>query len=114
MCIQYTMSSQPLISSYRRSGNIIYSAGVTSTGDPEAQVRGCFAQLEKVLKDAGAGWKDVLKVNVYLVDLNDREKYLNKVWKEYFPANPPSRTTVQVGLAPPAVVEMELVAVVQQ
>jgi enamine deaminase RidA (YjgF/YER057c/UK114 family) len=107
------MSNQPLISSYRRSGNIIYSAGVTSTaGDPEGQVRACFTQLENVLKDAGAGWKDVLKVNIYLVDLNDRERYLNKVWREYFPTNPPARTTVQAGLAPPVIIEMELVAVV--
>ena len=107
------MSTQPpLISPYRRVGSVIYSAGVTSSsGGAEAQIRGCFAQLEKTLADAGARLADVVKVNIYLVDLDDRERYLNAIWREYFPVNPPARTTVQAGLAPPAVVEMELVAI---
>ena len=99
-----------MFSKYREAGSIIYTSGVTSTGNSETQIRGCFEKLKGVLAEAGASMGDVLKVNVYLVDLNDREKYLNPIWREYFPSNPPARTTVQAGLSEPAKVEIEMVA----
>jgi 2-iminobutanoate/2-iminopropanoate deaminase len=106
------MSSHSLISPYRRVGNVIYTSGMLSKEeDTEAQVRDCFAQLKKVITEAGATLNDVVKVNIYLVDLSDREKYLNKVWSEYFPSNPPGRTTVQAGLAAPVRIEIEAVAI---
>ena len=100
----------PLISKSRSANGIVYTSGVTSAqGDAASQIRGCFEKLKNVLEEAGLGLGDVIKVNVYLADLADREVHLNPIWLEYFPANPPSRTTVQAGLGGP-LVEVEMVA----
>jgi enamine deaminase RidA (YjgF/YER057c/UK114 family) len=54
--------------------------------------------------------KNIVAAVVYLTDINDRPKYFNPIWREYFPEDPPTRTCVQVGLAPPATVEVTVVA----
>ena len=56
--------------------------------------------------------ENIIKATVYLTDLNDRPKRFNPVWSEYFPENPPTRTCIQVGLAPPAKVEVTVVAII--
>lgn len=68
-------------------------------------------KLKKVLSEAGASMDSVIKATVYLVDLEDRQRYLNDIWREYFPSNPPCRTALQVALFADARVEIEMVAV---
>lgn len=96
-------------------GNLVFTSGMTgSPGDVETQIRNTLKKLKSVLEGAGTSFENVVKGTVYLADLNDREGYLNKIWKETFPENPPSRTCVQVGLAPGDFVEIELVAVIPE
>jgi 2-iminobutanoate/2-iminopropanoate deaminase len=79
-------------------------------GDVEAQTRRVFANLESVLTAAGRTFDDVVKVNVYLVDMADLAA-MNAVYATVFRAPFPARTTVAVaGLPLGASVEIELVA----
>lgn len=79
-------------------------------GDLATQVRQVFANLERVLAAGGLGFDDVVKVNVYLVDMADFAA-MNAVYATVFAAPFPARTTVAVaGLPLGARVEVELVA----
>lgn len=87
------------ISRYKTVGDLIFLSGITSnTGDAPTQMRGCFEKIKETLTEAGGSMESVLTATVYLSDLSDREKHFNAIWKEYFPTNPPTRTTVQVGI----------------
>lgn len=69
-----------------------------------------FRNLEHVLEAAGCGFGDVVKVNVYLVDMNDFAE-MNAVYATYFDGQFPARTTVAVaGLPLGARVEIEMQA----
>jgi 2-iminobutanoate/2-iminopropanoate deaminase len=79
-------------------------------GDIEAQTRRVFANLESVLAAAGRSFDDVVKVNVYLADIEDFAA-MNRVYATVFTAPYPARTTVAVAALPlGARVEIELVA----
>jgi len=96
-------------------GNLVFTSGMTgSPGDVETQIRNTLSRLKTALENAGTSFENVVKATVYLTDLGDRERYLNKIWRETFPENPPSRTCVQAGLAPGTFVEIELVAVIPE
>src|SRR5258705_4139844 len=62
----------------------------------EIQARHCLESLKRVLAEAGASMDRVLKAEVHLVDPADFYEF-KLVWNEYFPSNPPARTTVEVG-----------------
>ena len=62
----------------------------------EIQARQCLESLKKVFAEAGASIDRVLKAEVHLVDSADFYEF-KLVWNEYFPSNPPARTTVEVG-----------------
>jgi 2-iminobutanoate/2-iminopropanoate deaminase len=79
-------------------------------GDVEAQTRRVFANLESVLTAAGRTFDDVVKVNVYLIDMADFAA-MNAVYATVFRTPFPARTTIAVaGLPLGARVEIELVA----
>jgi len=69
--------------------------GQVEIEEAEAQARQLFENLKSTLALAGAGLDDVVKVAVYMMDLNDRTPF-NKVWSEYFGTEPPARFAVQV------------------
>lgn len=84
--------------------------GEVVPGGIEAQARQVFANLEAVLTAAGASFADVLKVNVYLTDLDDF-RTVNAIYAEAFDAPYPARTTIAAaGLPLGAAVEIEIVA----
>ncbi len=58
-----------------------------------AQVRQTLRNLQAILKGAGADLKDVVKVNAYLSDITRFQEY-NTIYKEFFPSEPPARTTI--------------------
>ena len=60
------------------------------------QTRHCLEQLAATLKAAGSSLERVLKADVHLADAADYYEF-KRVWREYFPKNPPARTTVEVG-----------------
>ena len=69
-----------------------------------------FANLASVLEAAGRSFADVVKVNVYLIDMGDFAA-MNSVYAGVFSVPYPARTTIAVaGLPLGARVEIELVA----
>jgi 2-iminobutanoate/2-iminopropanoate deaminase len=99
------------------SGDHVYTAGQVAfdeSGTPvpggiDAQVRQALENLRACLEAAGCGLEDVVKVNAFLADLADFDGY-NAVYREYFADPYPARTTVQAGLPPRLLVEIEAVA----
>ena len=84
--------------------------GALREGGVGDQTHQCFDNLFAVLADGGLGPDDVLKVNVYLTDMNDFAD-MNEAYATRFNAPPPARTTVGVAALPmSARVEIELVA----
>jgi 2-iminobutanoate/2-iminopropanoate deaminase len=61
------------------------------------QVRQTLRNVQTILEAAGSTLDDVVKVNVYVTDLT-RFAEFNEVYKEFFRHDPPTRTTVAVGL----------------
>jgi enamine deaminase RidA (YjgF/YER057c/UK114 family) len=62
----------------------------------EMQTRHCLETLKGVLKEFGGSLDRVLKADVHLIDPADFYEF-KLVWREYFPVDPPARTTVEVG-----------------
>jgi 2-iminobutanoate/2-iminopropanoate deaminase len=102
-----------------RFGDLLFISGVPPTdakgklvgGDDVAeQTHQVFRNMKLVLDAAGASFADILKVTVYLLDVNDRAK-INPVRKEYFGAARPASTLIGVSeLAIPGMkVEIEAV-----
>lgn len=103
--------SKSIISKVMKAGTLLFLSGMTGEGpDTGTQIRDIFGKIKKTLEDAGSSLNNVISATVYLIDLNDRSTFLNPIWNEYFTINPPTRTTVQVGLAPPAKVEITVIA----
>jgi len=63
--------------------------------DPLEQARQALRNLEAVLAGSGATLKHVVKVTLYLHDL-ERRKEFHQAWMEFFPADPPARIAVGV------------------
>ena len=104
-----------LISGANIIGNLVYTAGMTGgLDDTETQVRNTFQRLQEVLEKAGTSMDNVLKATVYLADLSDKSKYLNVIWKEYFPTNPPSRTCIQAIVGEGIKIEIEMIAFIPE
>ncbi len=79
-------------------------------GGVEAQTRQVLTNLKHVLESADSGLNYVVKTTVFLQDMADFAK-MNAIYAEFFPENPPARSTVQVaGLPKGALVEIECVA----
>jgi 2-iminobutanoate/2-iminopropanoate deaminase len=78
-----------------------------------AQTRQVFANVGAVLEAAGAGFGDVVKVTVFLTDVDDR-RAVNTVREEVFGGTRPASTLVEVSrlAVPGARIEVEAVAVI--
>jgi 2-iminobutanoate/2-iminopropanoate deaminase len=82
-------------------------------GGIEAQTRQVLTNLKHVLESADSGMKFVVKTTVFLQNMDDFAA-MNGVYAEFFPENPPARSTVAVAALPKgALVEIECVAMVQ-
>jgi 2-iminobutanoate/2-iminopropanoate deaminase len=113
---------QPSTSAYSQvveANGFVFVAGQVGdnkeTGDVvpggiEAETRAMFANIERCLAAVGLGLGDIVKTTVYLVDMADWAAY-TEVFRELFPADPPTRATVAVaGLVPPFRIEAEVIA----
>ena len=87
-----------------RFGDLLFIAGVPPTDakgnlvggdDVAAQARQVFRNMKLVLDAAGASFADVLKVTVYLLDVNDRTK-INPVRQEFFGSARPASTLIGI------------------
>jgi enamine deaminase RidA (YjgF/YER057c/UK114 family) len=91
-------------------GNTAYIAGqvsigrdgnVVGKGDPEAQARQIWHNLEAAVKSVGGSLNDIVKTTTYVTNLNYAAA-IRKVREERFPTNPPTSTLLVVaGLASP-------------
>ncbi len=70
-------------------------SGKVVSDDVAAQTRQIFENMKLVLDAAGAGFGDVLKVTVYLTDVEDRKK-INPVRQQYFGAARPASTLIGI------------------
>ena len=103
-------------------GNTVYIAGQVSrgldgrtvhVGDPEAQIRQVWANLEKAVKAAGGTLRDIVKTTTYVVGAENLGK-IRAVRADLLPpeGRPTSTTLLVVGLADPdLLVEVEAIAV---
>lgn len=102
-------------------GNLIFTSGQLGK-DPatgqlgegiQEQTRLCLENIKAILEEAGSSLSDVIRVTIFVSNL-DEVKYLNEVYKNYFPEEPPARLCVEVSrLALGALVEMEAIALVR-
>jgi 2-iminobutanoate/2-iminopropanoate deaminase len=63
--------------------------------EPLAQARQALRNIEAVLAASGATRAHVVKVTLYLQDL-ERRKEFHQAWMEFFPTDPPARIAVAV------------------
>ena len=105
-----------------RVGNMVFTSGQIplhpQTGEivgatAADQARQVLQNLQAVLQAAGASLQNVVKTTIFLTDL-EQFSAVNAVYAEFFPHEPPARSTVQVAALPRGVqVEIEAVAVVE-
>ncbi len=99
------------------SGDLVYTAGQVAFDESGTLVAGGIAEqttqvlsnLRACLLAAGCTLDDVLKVNVFLLDLAEFDAF-NEVYRAAFAEPYPVRTTVQAGLPGGIRVEIEVVA----
>lgn len=93
------------------SGQVpLLPSGEIVEGPIEDQTRQCMENLKAILSAAGATIQHLVKVTLYLVDLEDLET-VNRVYRGYFDRDPPARTCVQVSRLPKGSrIEIEAVA----
>lgn len=105
----------PLFSGSTKYGNLVFIAGKGAhfEGDIKAHTDHVLKSLEEELVKAGSSMDKVLKVNVYLHDLNDY-KAMNEVYHGRFGNKPPVRTTIAAfgGVPGDSLVEIDCIAYV--
>jgi len=86
------------------------ATGLLVVGDIVWQTTRVLENLKALLEAAGSSLDRVVKTTVYLKDMEEFTK-MNDVYGTYFPANPPSRATVEVARLPRDVrVEIDCIA----
>lgn len=104
-----------------KAENIIYTSGqlaidpVTGEllkGDIQKETRLCLENVKAVLEAAHATIEDLVKVTVFVTDMNDFSK-INEVYAEFFGDHKPARSLVQVAALPKgADIEIEGIAII--
>jgi reactive intermediate/imine deaminase len=104
-----------------RAGDLLFVSGcvpvdgegsLVGGDDVVAQARRAFENVGAVLAAAGAGPRDVVKVTIFLTDVDDRPS-INPVRQEFFGETRPASTLVEISrlAIPGARIEIEAVAV---
>jgi reactive intermediate/imine deaminase len=105
-----------------RAGDLLFVSGIVpvdagsalvGADDVVEQTRQVFRNMAAVLAAAGAGPGDVVKVTVFLTDIDDRPR-INPVRAEFFGSTRPASTLVEVSrlAVPGARIEVEAVALI--
>jgi 2-iminobutanoate/2-iminopropanoate deaminase len=103
-----------------RVGDLLFLSGVMGTkpggggladGGIEGQTRQALENVKSALALAGAAMTDVAKCTVFLTDAVNFAA-MNQVYREFFPTDPPARSTVAVAalVMPSALIEIECIA----
>jgi 2-iminobutanoate/2-iminopropanoate deaminase len=102
-----------------QAGNLLFCSGQIPlepvsgkivAGDISRQAEQVMENVAAVLSAAGAGFSDVVKATVFLVDMDDFGA-VNEVYGRFFSSHKPARSTVAVKALPRGVmVEIEVIA----
>lgn len=89
---------------------LVPETGLMVEGGIEEQTRQMFTNIQAVLAEAGLGLENIIKTTVFMTDLGQFATF-NGIYAEYFPAEPPARSCVEVSALPKgAMVECEVIA----
>lgn len=91
-----------------RAGNFIFlsgqipidpKTGELAKGDIRQQTQRVLENMKGVLESQGLGMEDVVKVSIFLKDMETFSQ-MNEVYATYFSSSPPARSTVEVSRLP--------------
>jgi len=102
-------------------GNTIEVTGTVASGengrvvgkdDPYIQTKYIYQKIEKVLQQAGATMKDVVRVRMFVTDISQWQEY-GKAHSEFFKDIKPCNTMVEVSalIEPDYMIEIEATAI---
>lgn len=104
------------------NGDLVFTSGqIAVTADGESlteepiniQTEQCLENIAAVLEEAGGSLADVLKITVFLDDIESYET-MNDAYEQYFDENPPARTAIEVAKLPlGAGIEMQAIAAIE-
>jgi len=105
-----------------RMGNMVFTSGQIGLSpttnamvgkDIVSQTHQALKNISAVLLASRSDMKHVIKVTIYLKDMDDYAK-VNDIYKNYFPGITPARSVVQVARLPKdALIEIECVGMVK-
>ena len=109
-----------VLSSAVRVGDLVFLSGALGTkpggggladGGIEGQTRQALENVKASAALAGVTMADIAKCTVFLTDVANFQA-MNGVYREFFPTDPPARTTVGVAglVVPGALIEIECIA----
>lgn len=103
-----------------KGGNMIFTSGQLPinpetgeliTGDIQKATRCSLDNVVAILNEAGASIEDVVKVTVFVTDINNFG-LVNEVYAEYFTNHKPARSLVEVSKLPKGgEIEIEAIAI---
>ena len=103
-----------------RYGDLVFTSGQIGLdpaigklvlGGIEAETRQALTNLQKILEAAGSNLENILKVTVYIKNIDDYG-LVNKTYAEFFTTNPPARAIIQGDLPGGALVEFDAIAAI--
>ena len=101
-----------------RAGDLIFLSGMLSVdpltgersqGTVAHETRQTLSNMRHLLESAGSSLERVVKINVLLYDMLEFDN-MNAVFREFFPKDPPARTTCGVQLSAGMKIEIECIA----
>ncbi|MUM30447.1 RidA family protein [Mycobacterium sp. CBMA361] len=84
---------------------------MVGVGDARAQTRKTFDNMQLMLDAVGATFADILKVTIFVADMDDREA-INEIRKEYFGESRPTSTIVEVSRFAAEGIKIEIESIV--
>lgn len=93
-------------------GPVDPATGQLQTGNFADEAKLTFQNVTTLLEASGTSWEHVIKVNIYLADLNNFAA-MNEIYKTFATEPYPARTTVEAGLNQIAI-EVDCVALIPE
>ncbi|MBN1873551.1 MAG: hypothetical protein JXA33_04915 [Anaerolineae bacterium] len=90
-------------------GPVDPETGELRLGSFQEQAELVFQNISVLLEAAGTSWANVVRVGVFLADLGNFAE-MNEIYRTYLQEPYPARTTVEVGLPPKMLIEVDCIA----
>lgn len=94
-------------------GPVDPESGELDLGSFREQAELVFDNITTLLEAAGTSWEHAVRVGVFLANLEHFPE-MNEIYERYLTKPYPARTTVQVGLPPEMLIEVDCIAVVPE